>query len=146
MASKVTFPSSYVTSTLPVSKLTCTSETPANFFKAPSTDSLQWLQDMPRTSNVVVCIISPPLKAYIFTLFRRSELVTTLTELNAIAAPAIHGARKPKAAIGIPAVLYPNAQNRFCRIQYGRNRSEEHTSELQSRENLVCRLLLEKKK
>jgi len=25
-------------------------------------------------------------------------------------------------------------------------RSEEHTSELQSRENLVCRLLLEKKK
>src|SRR5207302_10007368 len=28
----------------------------------------------------------------------------------------------------------------------GRTRSEEHTSELQSRENLVCRLLLEKKK
>src|SRR5690606_41336198 len=27
----------------------------------------------------------------------------------------------------------------------GRARSEEHTSELQSRENLVCRLLLEKK-
>src|SRR5690606_40347058 len=27
----------------------------------------------------------------------------------------------------------------------GRMRSEEHTSELQSRENLVCRLLLEKK-
>src|SRR5690606_40120412 len=27
-----------------------------------------------------------------------------------------------------------------------RERSEEHTSELQSRENLVCRLLLEKKK
>src|SRR5690606_40883479 len=26
-----------------------------------------------------------------------------------------------------------------------KNRSEEHTSELQSRENLVCRLLLEKK-
>src|SRR6266511_5376412 len=29
---------------------------------------------------------------------------------------------------------------------HGRPRSEEHTSELQSRENLVCRLLLEKKK
>src|SRR5690606_41937577 len=28
----------------------------------------------------------------------------------------------------------------------GAGRSEEHTSELQSRENLVCRLLLEKKK
>src|SRR5690606_39596953 len=30
--------------------------------------------------------------------------------------------------------------------QRERRRSEEHTSELQSRENLVCRLLLEKKK
>src|SRR5690606_40265490 len=29
---------------------------------------------------------------------------------------------------------------------YSLPRSEEHTSELQSRENLVCRLLLEKKK
>src|SRR2546430_4577585 len=28
----------------------------------------------------------------------------------------------------------------------GHNRSEEHTSELQSQSNLVCRLLLEKKK
>src|SRR5690606_42030274 len=32
------------------------------------------------------------------------------------------------------------------RVSVGRTRSEEHTSELQSRENLVCRLLLEKKK
>src|SRR5690606_41737707 len=31
-----------------------------------------------------------------------------------------------------------------CRVSF--HRSEEHTSELQSRENLVCRLLLEKKK
>ena len=30
--------------------------------------------------------------------------------------------------------------------RYGEERSEEHTSELQSRRNLVCRLLLEKKK
>src|SRR5436309_10539976 len=34
---------------------------------------------------------------------------------------------------------------RSCRTTV-RSRSEEHTSELQSRENLVCRLLLEKKK
>src|SRR5207302_5447317 len=33
-----------------------------------------------------------------------------------------------------------NSRNIFSRI-----RSEEHTSELQSRENIVCRLLLEKK-
>src|SRR5690606_40902026 len=31
-------------------------------------------------------------------------------------------------------------------VLHERLRSEEHTSELQSRENLVCRLLLEKKK
>src|SRR5690606_40442920 len=31
-------------------------------------------------------------------------------------------------------------------LQLTADRSEEHTSELQSRENLVCRLLLEKKK
>src|SRR5690606_40761519 len=31
-------------------------------------------------------------------------------------------------------------------VTVGGTRSEEHTSELQSRENLVCRLLLEKKK
>src|SRR5690606_42151510 len=33
----------------------------------------------------------------------------------------------------------------FTTPQYRPPRSEEHTSELQSRENLVCRLLLEKK-
>src|SRR5690606_41984469 len=37
------------------------------------------------------------------------------------------------------------ALERAQRPEHG-ERSEEHTSELQSRENLVCRLLLEKKK
>src|SRR5438874_6950383 len=31
-------------------------------------------------------------------------------------------------------------------VMFARSRSEEHTSELQSRRDLVCRLLLEKKK
>src|SRR6266498_6153674 len=34
----------------------------------------------------------------------------------------------------------------LIRVQEGEHRSEEHTSELQSRPHLVCRLLLEKKK
>src|SRR5690606_39421422 len=39
-----------------------------------------------------------------------------------------------------------NGYNRFIVATVAmRRRSEEHTSELQSRENLVCRLLLEKK-
>src|SRR3989440_9940136 len=41
-------------------------------------------------------------------------------------------------ATAIPAVIFYN--------QFLQNRSEEHTSELQSRSDLVCRLLLEKKK
>src|SRR5690606_40652682 len=42
------------------------------------------------------------------------------------------------AAVGGPGARGPTED--------GAARSEEHTSELQSRENLVCRLLLEKKK
>src|SRR5688572_31509332 len=42
----------------------------------------------------------------------------------------------------------PIRRSRPCRpcITASRSRSEEHTSELQSQSNLVCRLLLEKKK
>src|SRR6266496_4625035 len=38
------------------------------------------------------------------------------------------------------------APDRTCDRPSGSGRSEEHTSELQSRRDLVCRLLLEKKK
>src|SRR2546429_8651583 len=44
--------------------------------------------------------------------------------------------------------LLPGAEHRVRRLRSGgpdRRRSEEHTSELQSRLHLVCRLLLEKK-
>src|SRR5690606_40983650 len=44
-----------------------------------------------------------------------------------------------------PASVHPRASVDDGLPERGR-RSEEHTSELQSRENLVCRLLLEKKK
>src|SRR2546430_7435897 len=37
-------------------------------------------------------------------------------------------------------------QRRVCGFRHRAARSEEHTSELQSQSNLVCRLLLEKKK
>src|SRR2546430_10007567 len=37
-------------------------------------------------------------------------------------------------------------QRAMVRLEQNRTRSEEHTSELQSQSNLVCRLLLEKKK
>src|SRR5436309_13963284 len=43
---------------------------------------------------------------------------------------------------GQPVAFFISPHN----IKNATGRSEEHTSELQSRENLVCRLLLEKKK
>src|SRR5690606_40456542 len=42
--------------------------------------------------------------------------------------------------------LFTNPDARLVPEELRDPRSEEHTSELQSRENLVCRLLLEKKK
>src|SRR2546430_11633727 len=43
-------------------------------------------------------------------------------------------------------LLSPGRDSLSTRAVWGENRSEEHTSELQSQSNLVCRLLLEKKK
>src|SRR5216683_3606848 len=47
---------------------------------------------------------------------------------------------------GVPAATAPAARSRPPASAGSRPRSEEHTSELQSRSDLVCRLLLEKKK
>src|SRR2546427_2375913 len=46
--------------------------------------------------------------------------------------------------LGIPSGVFVIARSDDCHLQGVR--SEEHTSELQSQSNLVCRLLLEKKK
>src|SRR3712207_6880540 len=54
-------------------------------------------------------------------------------------------ARRPGTGCGAPEISCPNpAVSIFDRYLDG-ERSEEHTSELQSRQYLVCRLLLEKK-
>src|SRR5688572_31063522 len=50
--------------------------------------------------------------------------------------------RQSASSTGITASSYTNCSGSLCPF----NRSEEHTSELQSQSNLVCRLLLEKKK
>src|SRR5688572_31201317 len=50
--------------------------------------------------------------------------------------------------VRVAAIKRPQAIRAFAHLPHesGRYRSEEHTSELQSQSNLVCRLLLEKKK
>src|SRR5690606_41071972 len=55
-----------------------------------------------------------------------------------------HRRRRRLAAVQLGAD--PGARRAGAGEALGRTRSEEHTSELQSREKLVCRLLLEKKK
>src|SRR2546430_10447052 len=50
-----------------------------------------------------------------------------------------------QAAVSSPIAIPPNGYA-YYGVQLSWDRSEEHTSELQSQSNLVCRLLLEKKK
>src|SRR5947209_10452089 len=63
------------------------------------------------------------------------------------ARPSGHpGGPAPAAGAGRARRLAAELDRRLQLAQDRRDRSEEHTSELQSRQYLVCRLLLEKKK
>src|SRR2546428_4916916 len=74
------------------------------------------------------------------TLFRSPasapELMRRLTGIDIERCPHCHQGR-----LAVIATLYP-----LWPLEDVPRRSEEHTSELQSRSDLVCRLLLEKKK
>src|SRR3712207_7158404 len=85
------------------------------------------------------------------TLFRsvrfvRSDVEQVHLEARVGAVGGYRGAHRPRAEHGYPA--YPVRHPGFTSLSQGlpTRRSEEHTSELQSRQYLVCRLLLEKKK
>src|SRR2546430_9169577 len=71
------------------------------------------------------------------TLFRSKILPTLATAVRMVAASP-----QPRRPEGI--LIDPRAS--VEKAHYILERSEEHTSELQSQSNLVCRLLLEKKK
>src|SRR5437660_8262607 len=73
----------------------------------------------------------------------RSTLFPYTTLFRSVSDPALTrcpGAGRNHGAVGTP------PQRVSPSSRYDRTRSEEHTSELQSRGHLVCRLLLEKKK
>src|SRR5690606_40672615 len=59
--------------------------------------------------------------------------------------PPVRAAVRHRRVLGAAPARTSRA-HRAVGVARRRRRSEEHTSELQSRENLVCRLLLEKKK
>src|SRR5690606_42029105 len=61
--------------------------------------------------------------------------------------PAQHGAHHVQVrAFAVRGMRAAEGDSDTAQDRDSPSRSEEHTSELQSRENLVCRLLLEKKK
>src|SRR3712207_7116032 len=70
--------------------------------------------------------------------------------LPIFSSPIRHAASTPSSAISGPSRRPRRSgrspRDRCCGATRRRRRSEEHTSELQSRQYLVCRLLLEKKK
>src|SRR3712207_8324512 len=89
-------------------------------------------------------MIRPPPRSTLFpytTLFR-SLAVLQQIKLHPLVAAGVHAEEEP--AFG-RRVLSPR-DALLVEGQLLRPRSEEHTSELQSRQYLVCRLLLEKKK
>src|SRR5258708_17552004 len=79
------------------------------------------------------------------TLFPYTTLFRSLflyKEVLALSLPWLEGLERVRKPARVPAVLTASEAQRLL----SRLRSEEHTSELQSPDHLVCRLLLEKKK
>src|SRR5436309_4804879 len=88
-----------------------------------------------RAFHTVFLLIRRPPSSTLFpytTLFRSSSRAAASAWASAPGGPSAPAARR--------------CGSRSCGCGSWSGRSEEHTSELQSRENLVCRLLLEKKK
>src|SRR3712207_7326450 len=77
----------------------------------------------------------------------RSTLFPYTTLFRSVLHEALTGQR-PFPVDGVPALMHAHTSSPPPRVTALRPdlRSEEHTSELQSRQYLVCRLLLEKKK
>src|SRR5207302_7428846 len=80
-------------------------------------------------------------------LSENSSVVTDLSKLGAPGTPFTHDFFLSATLLSFPQAAIDNVSkiDGVTSATAGL-RSEEHTSELQSRENLVCRLLLEKKK
>src|SRR5690606_40505217 len=91
-----------------------------------------------------------PAPPEIYTLSLHDALPISQTAPSGSSCAAAWMARAHSRRLSIPFVpllaLKPLPRPPLRRQQPRCPRSEEHTSELQSRENLVCRLLLEKKK
>src|SRR5258706_8541040 len=89
---------------------------------------------------------------FFFLMIRRPPRSTLFPYTTLFRSPR-HRARRDRHSVLWPHRRRAGARDLYCangrrraRCVVGKCRSEEHTSELQSLTNLVCRLLLEKKK
>src|SRR5690606_39417609 len=104
-------------------------------------------------SECVCCVHAHPSSPPSFPTRRSSDLRTQRPhhriQRREVVLHRVEDAQRPQRGTRTEPV---DGQGRVARpvrgllVTVGSWRSEEHTSELQSRENLVCRLLLEKKK
>src|SRR5207248_3912272 len=93
--------------------------------------------------------LPPPLPPAVWDLVSAQDLLNTIEQIGKEGLnPADYDPAGLAAAIktGDPLVVSKEATDRFDRLSSDLARSEEHTSELQSPYDIVCRLLLEKKK
>src|SRR5690349_23175258 len=80
------------------------------------------------------------------TLFRSSQLTSNGFQLSALTIPAITYEVQASTNMTNWTIIFTNRSDTNGFLLFNDpTRSEEHTSELQSRRDLVCRLLLEKK-
>src|SRR5690606_42134740 len=93
-----------------------------------------------------ICFIAPPLYNFFLFLIIRRPPTSTLFPYTTLFRSPPGDRRTPRGATRYVPAADRSACTSSCRwLPASRWRSEEHTSELQSREKLVCRLLLEKK-
>src|SRR5690606_41754352 len=108
----------------------------------------------PRASSLVFAFCNAPAPPEIHTLSLHDALPISMSPAkmavsrrqatNSTPAPYRTRAWVSQASMSVSGMGGGRSSARLTRADG--ERSEEHTSELQSRENLVCRLLLEKKK
>src|SRR5262249_58984939 len=107
---------------------------------AQSSLSPSFLLPPPSTSSFFLTLPPPPIS----TLFPYTTLFRSVARVVPADAYRDRGARDGGERRPRRAARHSGAPARDARV--GHRRSEEHTSELQSLTNLVCRLLLEKNK
>src|SRR2546427_7919766 len=91
-------------------------------------------------------MIRRPPRSTLFPYTRSSDLVSWIPKRSSAQRAAEHGSALQKSGHALQFFVQRATKHLVTGQRLAGIRSEEHTSELQSQSNLVCRLLLEKKK